>query len=224
MAESTWGYAQEVADGNIKDPSIFFFHRQASDDHDLKTEHGARAAVIEASGPAAEWSDIDGIVGLWRDPTFDDAYFERVYTNRLVQQSAQAFDPVRFTDLARPENRTQPGALIVAGFDGSVGGDDTAIVGTVVATGHQFVIGHWAHPGRKFSDWRVPREEVDLAIDKMFRTTTSGASTATPGCGKTRSPIGRAATVATRWPSSPPTRPGWSAPSGPMATRSRTIN
>src|SRR5690606_209039 len=68
VAEDTMDYARKVAGGAIPDSKLFFFHRQASDDHDLNTPEGIRAAVIEASGPAAAWSDIDGIIEQWRDP------------------------------------------------------------------------------------------------------------------------------------------------------------
>jgi len=62
VAEDTMEYARQVDGGKISDSRLFFFHRQASDKHDLTSEAGIRAAVIEASGPVAEWSDIDGII------------------------------------------------------------------------------------------------------------------------------------------------------------------
>ena len=42
-------YARAIEEGRVKDASLFYFHRQASDDHDLTTEEGVRAAIIEAS-------------------------------------------------------------------------------------------------------------------------------------------------------------------------------
>ena len=71
---------------------LFFFHRQAGDEHDLTTPAGVRAAVLEASGPVASWSDIDGIVEQWQDPTADRTYLERVWLNRLVRSADRAFD------------------------------------------------------------------------------------------------------------------------------------
>jgi phage terminase large subunit-like protein len=167
VAEGTWEYAQAVKAG-AKDSSLFFFHRQASDDHELTSKDGVRAAVTEASGPAAEWSDIDGIVDLWRDPQTDPAYFERVYTNRLVQQTAQAFDSQLFASLARPETEIAEGRRVAMGFDGSRFGDDTGIVITDIASGFQIVLGHWSHPGRKHTDWEVPQDEVEEAIAAAF--------------------------------------------------------
>lgn len=45
VAEGTMAYAQAVADGEIDDTRLFYFHRQASDGHDLATPDGLRAAV-----------------------------------------------------------------------------------------------------------------------------------------------------------------------------------
>jgi hypothetical protein len=85
VAEGTMEYARAVADGSITDSTLFFFHRYASDDHDMQTAEGFEAAVVEASGPSAAWRDIPAIVSLWQDPTSDRAYLERVYCNRLVR-------------------------------------------------------------------------------------------------------------------------------------------
>lgn len=139
IAEHTMDFALSVRDGRVTDPGLFFFHREASDAHDLTTPAGARAAVIEASGSAASWRDIDAIVALWSDPTTDRAYWERVWTNRLVKGAAQAFDVTRWRSLARAETPVQPGDLLVLGFDGALFHDSTGIVATHVATGYQWV-------------------------------------------------------------------------------------
>ena len=99
-------YALAVHDGRIKDSGLFFFHRQASDAHDLTTEAGARAAVIEASGPAVVWRDIDAIVALWKDPTTDRAFWERVWCNRLVKSCVAG---VQRRGVAAAGGRSQPG-------------------------------------------------------------------------------------------------------------------
>jgi phage terminase large subunit-like protein len=161
-------YARQVADGKIADSRLFFFHRQASDKHDLSTEEGIRAAVIEASGPVAEWSDIDGIVEQWRDPTADRTYLERVWLNRVVRSSERAFDAERWKELAQPDFTVPDGDLITLGFDGSRFNDATGIVGTHVATGYQWVIGVWEHPYSS-DGWEVPEREVDEAIAEAFR-------------------------------------------------------
>lgn len=186
VAENTMDYARAVLDGTIKEESrLFFFHRQASDAHDLRTEEGRRAAVIEAAGPIkSKWKDVDAILGEWQDPKTDRAYWERVHTNRLVQQSRQAFDGERWRELAlRPgaelpegldvvDGRVRPvaGEWITIGFDGSRYLDATGIVGTHIRSGFQWVIGVWERPPNARSDWEVPELEVRVAMADAFET------------------------------------------------------
>jgi len=167
VAEDTMDYARQVADGKIEDSRLFFFHRQAADEHDLTTTEGIRAAVIEASGPAASWSDIDGIVDQWNDPTADRTYLERVWLNRLVRASDHAFDVTRWNELADPDYVVADGATITMGFDGARWRDSTALVGTEVLTGFQWLIEMWEHP-YNVEDWEVPDEEVDAAVMEAF--------------------------------------------------------
>jgi len=168
VAEDTMDYARQIADGKITDSRMFFFHRQASDYHDLSTEAGIRAAVLEASGPVAEWSDIDGIVEQWRDPTADRAYLERVWLNRLVRASERAFDAEQWRSLARPGTSVPDGDLITLGFDGARYFDATAIVATHVVTGYQWLVGLWEQP-YGIAQWEVPEVEVEAAIEEAFR-------------------------------------------------------
>lgn len=168
IAESTMQYAQSVSDGKTSDNSLFFYHRQASDHHDLTTEAGARAAVEEASGPAKAWRDIDAIVALWKDPTTDRAFWERVWTNRLVRGGLQAFDVERWKALRRDDNPAKHGDLITLGFDGSMFYDATALVATHVETGYQWVPGLWERP-ENVEQWQVPAEEVDAVVRLLFQ-------------------------------------------------------
>lgn len=168
VAEDTMDYARQVRDGKISDSRLFFFHRQASDEHDLETPEGIRAAVIEASGPVAEWSDIDGICEQWQDPTADRSYLERVWLNRLVRASERAFDAERWRELADPEFVVPDGSLIALGFDGARYHDATAIVATHIASGYQWLIGLWEHP-QNIEEWEVPAVEVEEAVAEAFR-------------------------------------------------------
>jgi phage terminase large subunit-like protein len=167
VAEDTMDYARQVRDGSITDSKLFFFHRQASDKHDLTTREGQRAAVIEASGPIAEWSDIDGIVDQWQDPTADTSFLERVWTNRPIKTSARAFDVEQWKTLADPDYRPPPGALITLGFDGARTRDSTALVGTDVERGFQFLLGLWERPVG-VEEWEVSVAEVKAAVDDAF--------------------------------------------------------
>lgn len=167
VAEDTMDYARQVRDGKIVDSRLFFFHRQASDGYDLTSEDGIRAAVIEASGPVAEWSDIDGIVEQWRDPTADRAYLERVWLNRLVRASERAFDAERWRELADLGFTPPDGAMITIGFDGARYHDATALVATHILSGYQWPLGIWERPAG-VDVWEVPVSEVENAVAAAF--------------------------------------------------------
>lgn len=167
VAEATMDYARAVDEGRVADAALFYFHRQAGDEHDLTTREGARAAVVEASGPAAAWRDIDAIVDIWNDPTTDRAFWERVWCNRLVKGATQAFDVAKWGTLAR-ETVVPDGALIALGFDGAQFHDATALVGTHLETGYQWLIGLWERPANAPADWQVPAQDVDAIVRETF--------------------------------------------------------
>ena len=167
VAEHTMDYARAVAVGQRDDSRLFYFHRQASDKHDLTTDEGVRAAVLEASGPVAEWSDIEGIVEQWADPTADRTYLERVWLNRLVRGAERAFDAEAWRKLMAQRTIAER-ELIVLGFDGSRVRDATALVATHIGSGFQWPIGIWQRP-LNIEDWEVPVLEVDAAVTDAFR-------------------------------------------------------
>jgi len=72
-----------------------------------------------------------------------------------------------WADAASPDRQVQWRESVVLAFDGSASGDSTALVGCSL-DGHLFVVGLWEHPADD-PRWRVPREEVDAAVDAAFR-------------------------------------------------------
>lgn len=168
VAEETMEYARGLAEKGVSQPRLFFFHRQASDKHNLDTEAGLKAAVIEASGPfIAAWSAVDRIVETFREPDADRAYLERVWLNRPVQASGVAFDVLRMRALARPGYVVPDGAVITVGFDGGRFDDATALIGTEVVSGFQWKLGVWERPLTQ-ATWEVPIREVDGIVADTF--------------------------------------------------------
>lgn len=168
VAEATMDYAKAVSRGEVEDSRLFFFHRQASDTADTSSEAGIRAAVLEASGPAASWSNIDAIVSQWQDPRADRSYLERVWLNRPARGSSRAFDSVAWERLARPGASVADGTRVTLGFDGSRTNDATALVATVIETGHQWPLGIWTRSWETAERWEVPADEVDAAVASAF--------------------------------------------------------
>ena len=170
VAEDTMEYGRAVAEGRTEDAKLFFFHRQAKDTADLSTRKGRRRAVLEASGPVAEWSDVDGILDMFEDPTADQSYLRRVWLNQLVQSSDRAFDLVQWGKLAR-EYQPEDGVTITLGFDGSRFDDGTALVATEVLTGYQWLMGLWEKPFAAHGpglEWQVPEHEVEARVTEAF--------------------------------------------------------
>lgn len=168
IAEGTHHYALAIADRTVKEPTLFFFHRQASEKYDLADNEDVRAAIIEASGPAAEWSDLDSIMSLWNDPTTDRTYFERVWLNRPVKSADRAFDVEQWKGLADLSHQVKDRAHITLGFDGARFHDATALVATEIESGYQWVAGLWECPFGQ-TDWEIPVEEVDATLDDIFQ-------------------------------------------------------
>lgn len=172
VAETEKDYAEKVAAGKARDPQLFYFHREASPGHDLETDEGLRDAIVEASGPVvAEWSDIDSIMSLYHQDDTDRAYFERVWLNRWVASSRQAFDPDRWKkDLVRDFSVPSRDPIVV-GFDGARWRDACGFIATHIETGHQWPIAWWEKPVGLPEDeeWEVTDDQVDGALAEAVK-------------------------------------------------------
>lgn len=131
-----------------------------------------RRRIFAAVYPRDTWRSRGGHVdpdsieaeaaSLWAK---DPAQAERFFGNRIVQGGGAAFDIERWNAAAvEGHHEVEPGALIVAGFDGSRLHDATALIATEVATGYQWPLGIW-RPG---AGGEVPADLVDDAVAAMF--------------------------------------------------------
>lgn len=169
VAEDEFFEAEAISRGEIDNPTLFFFHRQASDGYDMDVMEDRLAAIREASGPdVAEWSDIHRIAAQWDRPRVDRAYLERVWCNRWSQQAAQAFDSKRWDALYRDE-RIPERAMVTVGFDGARMRDATGFVVTDIKTGLQQVEGVWERPRDAPEGWEVDEAEVNEKRREIFR-------------------------------------------------------
>jgi phage terminase large subunit-like protein len=172
VAELSYRYGMQVLAGEIDDPYLLFDHLAASMDWDLDDPAQLRAAIVEASGLAAGWTDIDAIVNEFHDPQFDDADSRRFWLNQLVVAADQWLDPEAWRACeARPAIEVAAGEAITLGFDGSKFDDSTALIGCRLQDGHIFTIGIWEKPdGPEGLGWEVPRLEVDAAVARTMET------------------------------------------------------
>jgi hypothetical protein len=115
------------------------------------------------------WVDLDRIdveieALLKRDP----GQAERYFLNRVHAGEDVAFDLAAWTEQARPDVVVEPGALIVIGVDGARYEDALAVVGTDVATFHQFVIHIAEKPSQAGSNYEHDLDAADAAVEEAF--------------------------------------------------------
>jgi hypothetical protein len=105
----------------------------------------------------------------------DPAEAARFYGNIIVAGAGQAVDPERWKKQRRVRLKVEPGERIGAGFDGSISDDATALT-ACTADGRLFVPVFngrptiWLRPANAPDGWRVPRSEVDEAVEWLFET------------------------------------------------------
>ena len=171
VAAETHNYATEVHAGRMKDSKLFYFYRHAPQDSPLETPEQVKAALVEASGPAAEWSaDLDGLTSRWFEPGTDRQYFRRVWLNQLVAGRGMAFDSVRWAELVDVDHVVPDRARICIGFDGSRTKDGTAVVACELESGYLWLAGYWQAPANatEEDEWEVPTHEVDQIVEGLF--------------------------------------------------------
>lgn len=168
VAEQTHEYARAIADGRLNDDSLLFDHREARHDFDFEDDEELHEALVDVYGAAAVYQDLDRIIAEIRDPQTDEAAARRFYLNQVVRATEQAFDPIRWGEMADVEHVVPDRALITLGFDGARFHDATGLVATEVATGYQFVLGVWEKPFDASDDWKVDEAEVHQVVDMAF--------------------------------------------------------
>jgi phage terminase large subunit-like protein len=100
--------------------------------------------------------------------TIPEHEFRRYHLNQWVTRGQQWLPLEHWNPLADPLEVGQ-NEEVVLGFDGSLSRDTTALIGVTLA-GYVFVVGAWERPPDADHEWMVPRDEVDAAVDRAFRT------------------------------------------------------
>ena len=171
IAEDTHEYAEQVNRGKVEDPSLFYMHRFAPEEMKTETRAQVKAALLEASGPASDWSgDIPALVTHYFEPKTDQSFFSRVWFNRWGRGGQSAFDVARFKKLGKTGKTITPGRLVTLGFDGARRRDASGLVATDVLSGFQQVLGAWERPADADESWEVDAGDVDAAVELAFST------------------------------------------------------
>lgn len=129
-------------------------------DHILK-------AALSVPYKGCWWVDLNRIVADVRDPDNPWPDSERFFFNWNRKGEAKAIDPDLWAVLGDPTRTVGAKERIGVGFDGSINRDCTVLIGCT-ADGFLFPIQIWSRPVNAPGDWRVPRLEVERAVEEMF--------------------------------------------------------
>lgn len=157
-----------VEHGRAGDDAAFYLREYAAPDGCDTADRDAWRIGNPALSCAEPFLAEDGIEAVRR--TTREAVFRQLRLGQWVT-GAESWIPFgAWAECADPGRVVPDGAKVVLGFDGSASGDSTALVGaTVGADPHLFVVGAWEHPPND-PRWRVPRADVDRAVDLAFAT------------------------------------------------------
>lgn len=171
VAEADW--KKYLADGD--DGDLLYDSIEASDvlgergkpkSLEALTDDELRACLMAARGDSV-WVPIDRLMIDARDERDSEVYRRRFYLNQIRQETSTWITASEWAGVERDEAVAE-GAVICLGFDGARFQDTTALVGTVVATGYQWVIGFWSRPDNAPINWEVPEAEVCRSVEAAF--------------------------------------------------------
>jgi phage terminase large subunit-like protein len=159
-------YGEKVAAGEIIDPTFLYVRYAATGQYDLGRPAELRAAIREAM--PASWVDIERIAARYEVDRIPEHEFRRYHLGQFVRPSG-SWLPAGLWGNLEVSRQVEPGTTVVLGFDGSYNRDCTGLVGCTL-DGFLFVLDWWERPENADENWRVPRGEVDAAVDRAFRT------------------------------------------------------
>ncbi|WP_245906365.1 terminase large subunit domain-containing protein [Mycolicibacterium palauense] len=154
-----------VEHGRVGDDPSFYLKEFCAPDGCAKDDRAAwRAANPAMTCPQAFLAE-DGMLAAMR--TLREPVFRQLRLGQWVS-GIDAWLPWGAWDACLDSTRTvKPGERVTFGFDGSVSGDCTALVGCTM-DGHVWVEGLWENPRPGDHSYRIPRVEVLDAIDAAF--------------------------------------------------------
>lgn len=151
-----------VEHGRRGDDPAFFFKEYAAPEGCAVDDRRAWRIGNPAMACRPPFLAEDGLEAVRR--TISEARFRQLRLGQWVT-GVESWLPWGAWADCEAERTVGPRERIVLAFDGSASGDSTALVGCTL-DGHLFVVGLWENPGDP--RWRVPREDVDRAVDVAF--------------------------------------------------------
>jgi hypothetical protein len=140
------------------------------DVENIRDESLVRQALIEAYGDAS-WADIDGLTRtILYDRTTPDSTYCRFFFNQIAESSDGWMSKTEWDACFSDTDPIMPGDQIAIGFDGSIRGDSTGLVGARLRDAKVFVLDVWERPENAHDDWEIDVLAVEAAVKRAFET------------------------------------------------------
>ncbi|WP_422742138.1 terminase large subunit domain-containing protein [Mycobacterium sp. WMMD1722] len=153
-----------VEHGRREDDPSFWFREYAAPTGCPADDRKAWRVANPALSCRRPFLAEDGLAAAQR--TLREPVFRQLRLGQWVT-GVDAWLPWGLWDTRASDRTVAKRERVVLAFDGSASGDSTALVGCTIDGGHLFVVDVWENPGDP--RWRVPRAEVDAAVDMAFR-------------------------------------------------------
>lgn len=178
-AEQDWEAYQDVLAGNAVDTGLLYDAleapadtpvseiAEAAEDPELYDQLlGQLRKGLEIARGDAVWLDIDTLIKSILDVKNDITESRRKFLNQINAREDSWIAPAEWDRCFDPDLRPlEYGDAITLGFDGSKGGDWTALVACRVEDGAIFPIKVW-NPERY--EGQIPREQVNATVEHTF--------------------------------------------------------
>lgn len=191
VAENSFRYWQQIQTGNARDEGMFYDHREAPADTDLRDAASLMTGLRYAYGDSSNHPDgcvlhdppckpghapIDHIAASVWDPNIPMQKSRADFLNQITHAADALVTHYDWANCADIDTQIMPGDVITLGFDGSRGRakgkpDATALIGCRLRDKHIFTIGVWeADDGnlKKQADWQPPIPEIEAAVNTAF--------------------------------------------------------
>ena len=166
IAEETYAYAKLIEQKKARKPNLLFIHRWGSiEEDDITDEAKLRAALLDATGEASAWLDVDDTIAKIYDPRNPIQDSIRYYLNAVGGFHDSWLTPTQIENVS-VDDTLQPGDEIALGLDGALTGDSTALVAVRLSDGLAQLLHMQEAPTdpRDAVNWIVDQGAVDRAV------------------------------------------------------------
>lgn len=151
--------------GGVNFSKFFYDALEAPADTNMEDYESLQHGLTVARGDST-WLDVPRLIEEIADPRTVRSEARRKYLNQIVASEDAWITPWEWDAIAVTALRLKPGDQITLGFDGSRGGDHTALCACRIDDGAIFLLEAW-NP-ESYPDNKISTTSVDQAVHRAF--------------------------------------------------------